>query len=97
MECVPDLEVEMNKLVSSAVIICLVTVTLVFASGPGTVGGDFLKIGVGERAVGMGGAFSSIADNATAIYWNPAGLSQLTKRELSGMKLDYLLDIDCIF
>ena len=84
----------MRRIILSAVIICLVTVTLVFASGTGTVGGDFLKIGVGERAVGMGGAFSSIADNATAIYWNPAGLSQLTKRELSGMKLDYLLDID---
>lgn len=33
--------------------------------------------GLGIRAVGMGGAFISVADDASAIYWNPAGLSQL--------------------
>src|SRR5215212_6633587 len=30
--------------------------------------------GVGERAQGMAGAFVAVADDATAIYWNPAGL-----------------------
>lgn len=30
--------------------------------------------GVGERAQGMGGAFVAVADDASAIYWNPAGL-----------------------
>src|SRR5690349_23697 len=29
---------------------------------------------VGERALGMGGAFVAVADDATAVYWNPAGL-----------------------
>lgn len=33
--------------------------------------------GLGIRAIGMGGAFISVADDASAIYWNPAGLSQL--------------------
>jgi hypothetical protein len=37
--------------------------------------GDFLSIGVGGRALGMGGAFISIANDVTAGYWNPAGLS----------------------
>ena len=40
-------------------------------------GGDaypFLKIGVGAKAMGMGGAFVSLADDGTAPYWNPAGL-----------------------
>lgn len=36
---------------------------------------DFLQtLGVGSRAVGMGGAFSAIADDATATFWNPARL-----------------------
>jgi hypothetical protein len=30
---------------------------------------------IGERAQGMGGAFVAVADDATAIYWNPAGLA----------------------
>ena len=40
-------------------------------------------VGSGARAVGMGGAFIGIADDATAASWNPAGLTQLEKPELS--------------
>jgi hypothetical protein len=43
----------------------------------------FTTIGVGARAIGMGGAFVAIADDATAPYWNPAGLGILSKKELS--------------
>ena len=31
--------------------------------------------GVGTRAEGMGGAFVAVADDATAVYWNPAGIA----------------------
>lgn len=41
----------------------------------------FLNIGAGARALGMGGAHTALADNANALYWNPAGLSALEKRE----------------
>ncbi len=44
--------------------------------------GEFLSLGVGARALGMGGAFAGVADDVTACFWNPAGLSQLTGREL---------------
>lgn len=40
-------------------------------------GSAFLKIGLGARPVGMGGAYVAVADNADAIFWNPAGLSQI--------------------
>lgn len=40
-------------------------------------------VGSGARAVGMGGAFIGIADDATAASWNPAGLIQLEKPEVS--------------
>ncbi len=40
-------------------------------------------VGSGARAMGMGGAFIAIADDATAASWNPAGLIQLEKPELS--------------
>ena len=40
-------------------------------------------VGSGARAMGMGGAFIGVADDATAASWNPAGLIQLEKPELS--------------
>ena len=42
-------------------------------------------VGSGARALGMGGAFISIADDATAASWNPAGLIQLEKPEMSAV------------
>jgi hypothetical protein len=46
---------------------------------------SFNFAGQGARALGMGGAFIGIADDATAISWNPAGLGQLDRPELSGV------------
>jgi long-subunit fatty acid transport protein len=38
--------------------------------------------GVGVRAMGLGGAFVGVADDFTAVYWNPAGLAQIRHREV---------------
>ena len=46
---------------------------------------DFLTLGVGARALAMGGAGTALSDNAYAPYWNPAGLGQLTRYEVSFM------------
>lgn len=52
---------------------------------------DWNLAGKGARALGMGGAFTALADDATAISWNPAGLAQLDRPELSGVfKLEVL-------
>ncbi len=45
----------------------------------GLAGFAFLKVAQGARAVGMGDAFVSVADDVNAIYWNPAGLSHLDR------------------
>jgi len=47
--------------------------------------GEFLRVGVGARALGMGSAFAGLADDGTAAYWNPAGLATLDKHELQAM------------
>ncbi len=51
----------------------------------GTFDGQFLKIGVGARAAAMGGAFVAVADDATALYYNAAGIARIDskKSELS--------------
>ncbi len=60
----------------------------------GTIGGQFLKIGVGARAIGMGGAFVSVADDATAIYWNPAGIARIQKSVISINHTAWLANIN---
>ena len=68
---------------------CLILI-LFFWFGPASVsGGDysaaFLEIGVGARALAMGGAFCSLANDGTAFYWNPAGLAFMRRPQISGM------------
>lgn len=63
--------------------------TVASAQVSGVLGGDFsvppapIPVGAGARAAGMGDAFVAVADDATAASWNPAGLIQLEKPELS--------------
>jgi long-chain fatty acid transport protein len=47
--------------------------------------GGYALSGIGSKAIGMGGAFRGLADDWSAAYWNPAGLTQIEKSELSGM------------
>jgi len=47
--------------------------------------GEFLSLGVGAKALGMGGAFVGVASDGTASYWNPSGLCQLDQKQLSLM------------
>ena len=42
-------------------------------------------VGAGARALGMGGAFIGVADDATAASWNPGGLIQLETPEVSAV------------
>ncbi|MEN8005413.1 MAG: PorV/PorQ family protein [Candidatus Krumholzibacteriota bacterium] len=44
--------------------------------------GAFMENGGGARALGMGGAFTAVADDPSATFWNPAGLATLPEREL---------------
>ena len=48
----------------------------------GTSGAQFLKIPVGPRAIGMGGAFVSNGNDASALFWNPAGIVGVKDNEL---------------
>ena len=43
--------------------------------------GSFMADGGGARAMGMGSAFVAVADDATAAFWNPAGLVDLQQRD----------------
>lgn len=54
------------------------------SSSAGTAGATFLKLGAGARAGAMADAFTAVADDAFAAYYNPAGLSTLSGPQLGG-------------
>jgi len=58
----------------------------------GTTSAPFLKIEPGARAVAMGGAFVAVANDATTIYWNPAGIARLPKTELILIHTEWLAE-----
>lgn len=68
-------------------------VSPVFSAQGGTSTAPFLRIGQGARAEGMGGAFTAVADDAHATHFNPAGLAQITKRNLGLDHLEFIEDI----
>lgn len=54
--------------------------TLLFGqSNVGTTAASFLDIGIGARSLGMGSAFTSVADDVSALYWNPAGITGVSQ------------------
>ena len=55
------------------------------AIGRAEIASSFNPVGSGARALGMGGAFIAVADDATAASWNPGGLIQLEKPEISAV------------
>jgi hypothetical protein len=59
----------------------------------GTSSGSFLRIGVGARAVAMGGAYVAVCDDITACAWNPAGLVHVTGSELAFNYVSWPADI----
>jgi opacity protein-like surface antigen len=63
----------------------------------GTTSAQFLKIGVGPRAMGMGGAFTATADDITAMYWNPGGLARCYSREAFFNHVKWFADINYDF
>ncbi len=46
---------------------------------------DYLQSGAGVRSLAMGGAYVALADEASAPYWNPAGLTQIEEYQFLSM------------
>ncbi|MCD4692869.1 MAG: PorV/PorQ family protein [Calditrichales bacterium] len=61
-------------------------------SKTGSAAAVFLEIPVGAAAVGMGGAFVSIANDATALYWNAAGIADLPKSQVLGVHSEWIAE-----
>lgn len=63
----------------------LFATSVVFAQNAPKYSNEFLSLGVGSRALGMGGAVTAATDDVTAVYWNPS--------LLTGINSDYQLSL----
>lgn len=63
----------------------------------GTSMANFLKIGVGARALAMGGAYVAACDDITALYWNPGALDRLQQNEVIAQQTTWLVESDLYF
>jgi len=83
------------------ILLVLIIFSFTFVYGQNGQGGteDNMSIlGYGARALGLGKAFTALADDPTAVYWNPAGLEDLYQQQATffhvslweGTSLDYL-------
>ncbi len=55
--------------------------------------GEFMAPGGGARALGMGGAFAAVAGDASTVFWNPAGIAGVEKRQILAMHAEQFGDL----
>lgn len=72
-------------IISLASLVLLIPLSAHSIGKEGGYAGAYLRIGAGARPLGMGGAFTALSDDATACYWNAAGLGQIEDSQLSLM------------
>ncbi len=75
----------MKKIITTLAVLCL-SVSTLFAGDAGRE--TPFSVGAGARALGMGGGFVALADDASALYYNPAGLPNLNYQEFSAMHIN---------
>jgi opacity protein-like surface antigen len=78
-------------------IIIFIFLTAASAFGQSKIGSTaapFLNIGVGPRAISMGGAFTATANDISALYWNPAGASRSSTNEAIFAHSTWFADIN---
>jgi hypothetical protein len=63
----------------------------------GTTAAPFLNIDAGARGVGMGGAFVSVGEDISAMYWNPAGIARLNQTETTFSNTKWIADVSYNF
>jgi hypothetical protein len=91
-----------RRRVVAATLVCLVSAGLGpvrtdaadFFEKVGTFDGQFMKIPIGARATAMGAAFVAVADDASAVFWNPAGIARMQGSTIAVNHLNWVADVN---
>ena len=93
----------LRKIFEAGLIVCLILAAISIPSKVqaqakvGTTGAQFLELGVSSRAMGMAEAFTAVADDISAVYYNPAGLVLLNGKEAGFTKVQMPADVNYYF
>jgi hypothetical protein len=82
-----------GRIVCSAILAAVFTLTLAVPALATKYAGSFMETGGGARALGMGGAFTAVADDPSATFWNPAGLATVSDTEVMLMHSERFGDL----
>ena len=78
---------------SRSILKLLIMVSLIFAqNNVATTSAAFLEIGPGARSLGMGSAYVSVANDASSLYWNPAGIVNVSRPEVQSFYTPWLVE-----
>lgn len=91
---------KMSKFILFLSALLLISYSQIIAQGitkKGTTAAAFLGIDVGPRAAAMGSSFVSVANDATAMYWNPAGISQIDNFNATFSNTKWIADLSFNF
>ncbi|MBI4721445.1 MAG: PorV/PorQ family protein [Candidatus Stahlbacteria bacterium] len=83
------------KKVGLMIIVLLIGVNI-FAerfSKVGTIGAEFLKIGIDPKGIGMGEAYTAVTKDPFAIHWNPAGLALIKRPVIASSDVEWFAGI----
>jgi hypothetical protein len=80
---------EKSKILVISLAVVLLALPFVTAQGAAedSTSGSIFNFGTDAKSLAMGGSFVAVADNYSATYWNPAGLTQFSGVQLGGMNL----------
>lgn len=82
-----------NRIVLIIIVLLIFSISHAAGKSEGKTGLSFLKIGIDARAVGMGEAYTAVSEDASAVYWNPAGLMNSTHSNVLFNHNEWILDV----
>ena len=82
----------MKKVISTSLMLLAMITSLFAQDKVGTVAANFLNIPIGGKAISMGGAYTAIADDPTALYWNPGAMSRIGHSDIYTSITNYFVD-----
>ncbi|RKY56308.1 MAG: hypothetical protein DRP93_01665 [Candidatus Neomarinimicrobiota bacterium] len=82
----------MKKYIFTTLLILAIGSSLLAQDKVGTTAANFLNIPIGGKAISMGGAYTAISDDPTALFWNPGAMSRVGRSDIYTAITNYFVD-----